>query len=230
MKPRWGRGFAAADVPACCIMRTVYPTCRLGVSPPACIPAGAPRETCACGPPAKDRSNHGSNHQSSQGGHRRLRVRGLGQRLRLMQSGLFSEMVLIDVDHDRAEGEALDIAHGMAFGSPMNIYAATTPISTMRLSPSSRPGRTRRPARRASTWSTRTSPSSSPSSRRSPSVITRHPAGGLEPRGHPDLRGLKLSGMPANRVPRQRHHARHRALKYALAQAPASIRRNVTRP
>ena len=40
-----------------------------------------------------------------------------------MQSGLFSEMVLIDVDHDRAEGEALDIAHGMAFGSPMNIYA-----------------------------------------------------------------------------------------------------------
>ena len=41
----------------------------------------------------------------------------------LMQSGLFSEMVLIDVDHDRAEGDALDIAHGMAFGSPMNIYA-----------------------------------------------------------------------------------------------------------
>ena len=41
----------------------------------------------------------------------------------LMQSGLFSEMVLIDVDRDRAEGEALDIAHGMAFGSPMNIYA-----------------------------------------------------------------------------------------------------------
>ena len=41
----------------------------------------------------------------------------------LMQSGLFSEMVLIDVDRNRAEGEALDIAHGMAFGSPMNIYA-----------------------------------------------------------------------------------------------------------
>ena len=31
----------------------------------------------------------------------------------LMQSGLFSEMVLIDVDKNRAEGEALDIAHGM---------------------------------------------------------------------------------------------------------------------
>lgn len=41
----------------------------------------------------------------------------------LMQSGLFTEMVLIDVDHDRAEGEALDISHGMPFASPMNIYA-----------------------------------------------------------------------------------------------------------
>ena len=30
----------------------------------------------------------------------------------LMQSGLFSEMVLIDVDRARAEGESLDIAHG----------------------------------------------------------------------------------------------------------------------
>ena len=33
----------------------------------------------------------------------------------LMQSKLFSEMVLIDADHDRAEGEAMDISHGMAF-------------------------------------------------------------------------------------------------------------------
>lgn len=41
----------------------------------------------------------------------------------LMQSELFSEMVLIDVDHNRAEGEALDIAHGMPFAGPMNIYA-----------------------------------------------------------------------------------------------------------
>ena len=41
----------------------------------------------------------------------------------LMQSELFTEMVLIDVDRDRAEGEALDIAHGMSFAGPMNIYA-----------------------------------------------------------------------------------------------------------
>ena len=41
----------------------------------------------------------------------------------LLQSGLFSEMVLIDRDRDRAEGEALDIAHGIPFARPMKIYA-----------------------------------------------------------------------------------------------------------
>ena len=40
-----------------------------------------------------------------------------------MQSGIFSEMVLIDVDRNRAEGEALDISHGVPFASPMKIYA-----------------------------------------------------------------------------------------------------------
>ena len=41
----------------------------------------------------------------------------------LMQSGLFAEMVLVDVDHGRAEGEALDIGHGMPLARPMKIYA-----------------------------------------------------------------------------------------------------------
>ena len=41
----------------------------------------------------------------------------------LMQSGLFSEMVLNDVDTERAEGEALDISHGLPFAKPMKIYA-----------------------------------------------------------------------------------------------------------
>ena len=43
----------------------------------------------------------------------------------LMQSGLFSEMVLIDADQNRAEGEAMDISHGMSFASPMKIYAGS---------------------------------------------------------------------------------------------------------
>ena len=41
----------------------------------------------------------------------------------LMQSGLFSEMVLIDADKDKAEGEALDIAHGIPFVGHVDIYA-----------------------------------------------------------------------------------------------------------
>lgn len=43
----------------------------------------------------------------------------------LMQSGLFSEMVLIDSDSDKAEGEALDISHGTPFARPMKIYAGS---------------------------------------------------------------------------------------------------------
>ena len=41
----------------------------------------------------------------------------------LMQSGMFSEMVLIDADHDKAEGEAMDITHGTPFAGRMKIYA-----------------------------------------------------------------------------------------------------------
>ena len=41
----------------------------------------------------------------------------------LMESGLFSEIVLIDANRQRAEGEALDISHGLPFSKPMQIYA-----------------------------------------------------------------------------------------------------------
>ncbi len=41
----------------------------------------------------------------------------------LMQSGMFTEMVLIDTNKERAEGEALDISHGIPFARPMKIYA-----------------------------------------------------------------------------------------------------------
>lgn len=43
----------------------------------------------------------------------------------LMESGLFSEMVLLDADQNRAEGEALDISHGLPFARPMKITAGT---------------------------------------------------------------------------------------------------------
>ncbi len=43
----------------------------------------------------------------------------------IMQSGLFSEMVLIDSDRARAEGEALDISHGVPFAKPIKIFAGS---------------------------------------------------------------------------------------------------------
>lgn len=67
----------------------------------------------------------------------------------LMQSGLFSEMVLIDVDHDRAEGEALDISHGLPFARPMNIYAgdyddaSDAAVTIITAGANQRPGETR---------------------------------------------------------------------------------------
>ena len=41
----------------------------------------------------------------------------------LMQSQLFSELVLVDVDFDKADGEAKDIAHGIPFAGQMKIHA-----------------------------------------------------------------------------------------------------------
>lgn len=43
------------------------------------------------------------------------------------ESGLFSEMVLIDANRKKAEGEALDIAHGLPFVAPMKLYAGDYP-------------------------------------------------------------------------------------------------------
>ncbi len=41
----------------------------------------------------------------------------------LLQRGTFSEMVLIDADRRKAEGEAMDISHGLPFVHAMDIYA-----------------------------------------------------------------------------------------------------------
>jgi len=45
----------------------------------------------------------------------------------LMLSGLVSEIVLIDKDKDRAEGNALDMNHGISFVSPVKIIAGDYP-------------------------------------------------------------------------------------------------------
>ena len=50
---------------------------------------------------------------------------GLSSAFALMQSGIFSEMVMIDVNREKAEGEAMDIAHGLPFARPIRLYAGT---------------------------------------------------------------------------------------------------------
>ena len=56
--------------------------------------------------------------------HRKVAIIGCGFvgasiAFSLIQKGLFSEMVLIDANHDKAEGEAMDLSHGLPYLSPM---------------------------------------------------------------------------------------------------------------
>ena len=44
---------------------------------------------------------------------------------RLMQQGLFSELILIDVNQEKAEGEAMDLSHGLPYTASMQIRAGT---------------------------------------------------------------------------------------------------------
>src|SRR6266508_4297579 len=43
----------------------------------------------------------------------------------LMQRGLANELVLVDIDTARAEGEAMDLNHGLPFVRPMRIFAGS---------------------------------------------------------------------------------------------------------
>lgn len=50
---------------------------------------------------------------------------GASSAFSLMQKGLFSELVLIDANQAKAEGEAMDLSHGRPYTHPMQIYAGT---------------------------------------------------------------------------------------------------------
>lgn len=43
----------------------------------------------------------------------------------LMQKSIYSELVLIDANHAKAEGEAMDLSHGLPYTAAMDIYAGT---------------------------------------------------------------------------------------------------------
>lgn len=43
----------------------------------------------------------------------------------LMQSRLFNDMILVDINKEKAEGEAMDISHSLPFNKPMDIVSGT---------------------------------------------------------------------------------------------------------
>ena len=47
---------------------------------------------------------------------------GASSAFALKQSGIFSEMVMIEAAHAKAEGEAMDLSHGLPFARPVKIY------------------------------------------------------------------------------------------------------------
>src|SRR4051812_17949091 len=67
----------------------------------------------------------------------------------LMQHGLANELVLIDMDTARAEGEAMDLNHGLPFVGPMRISAGDYPdladadVVVICAGANQRPGQTR---------------------------------------------------------------------------------------
>ena len=44
---------------------------------------------------------------------------------RFLQQGLFSHLVLLDANQEKAEGEAMDLSDGLPYGTAMDISAGT---------------------------------------------------------------------------------------------------------
>ncbi len=119
----------------------------------------------------------------------------------LMQSGLFSEMVLIDADPKKAEGEAMDISHGEAYARPMKIYAGTydditdAAIIIITAGANQKPGETRLDLVQKNVGIFKTI---------IPQIATRNYKGILLIVANPvdilTYAALKLSGLPENRV------------------------------
>jgi len=119
----------------------------------------------------------------------------------LMQSGLFTEMVLLDVNHQKAEGEAMDISHGEAYARPMNIYAgnyddiADAAIIIITAGANQKPGETRLDLVQKNVGIFKTI---------IPEIAKRNYQGILLIVANPvdilTYTALKLSGLPENRV------------------------------
>ena len=137
----------------------------------------------------------------------------------LMQSRLFSELVLLDVNMEKADGEAKDIAHGIPFAGQMKIYAGTyddaadAAIIIITAGANQKPGETRLDLVQKNTAIYQSI---------IPEIVTRDFGGILLIVSNPvDILtyvALKLSGLPENRVLGSGTVLDTARLKYALGE------------
>ena len=138
--------------------------------------------------------------------HRKVGVVGCGfvgaaSAFAIMESGLFSEMVLIDANKEKAEGEALDISHGLPFAKPMQIYAgdyediADAAIVVVTAGAGQKPGETRLDLVKKNVGIFKSIiPQIAEKNKEGILLIVANPVDILT------LAALKLSGYPENRV------------------------------
>lgn len=137
----------------------------------------------------------------------------------LMQSRLFSELVLLDVNMEKADGEAKDIAHGIPFAGQMKIYAGTyddaadAAIIIITAGANQKPGETRLDLVQKNTAIYQSI---------IPEIVKRDFGGILLILSNPvDILtyvALKLSGLPENRVLGSGTVLDTARLKYALGE------------
>lgn len=137
----------------------------------------------------------------------------------LMQSRLFSELVLLDVNMEKADGEAKDIAHGIPFAGQMKIYAGTyddaadAAIIIITAGANQKPGETRLDLVQKNTAIYQSI---------IPEIVKRDFGGILMIVSNPvDILtyvALKLSGLPENRVLGSGTVLDTARLKYALGE------------
>ena len=137
----------------------------------------------------------------------------------LMQSRLFSELVLLDVNMEKADGEAKDIAHGIPFAGQMKIYAgmyddaADAAIIIITAGANQKPGETRLDLVQKNTAIYQSI---------IPEIVKRDFGGILLIVSNPvDILtyvALRLSGLPENRVIGSGTVLDTARMKYALGQ------------
>jgi hypothetical protein len=138
----------------------------------------------------------------------------------LLLNRLCSEIVLIDSNHAKAEGEAMDLNHAVPFAHPTRIWAgdfadcAGAAITVIAAGSGQKPGETRLDmvVRNGQIWRQIV-----------PQVVKHNPGGILLIATNPvdvlTYAALKLSGLPANRVIGSRHDSRYGALSLFAQRA-----------